>query len=383
VQNNYAVIVADDMNYLFEAAGTLINNPKTIPSLTQDHLLSSFIQPQIGTITSLLQQQQQSYAGDKAATIAMILSTVASLSKGFNKVDMTPTLNSLFMQALEVAILSLQSLPAELEVRSKSIMLIHRTILLLEDDVIGHVPSILFPMVSACKKEDLTEVVQLMNQLMIKFQGKVSAGIDAVVPTFLRRYGELVPQSDEGSSAQVEIERVAVTKLYMLFLQHIASNNCANVLISASNIGEFSNVLNMMLSGVAMDDLSVKKSNLQFFTNLCKSCCCDSDASLHAMYWDFTMQKTLVGTMQMLMDVKFNLKDAQGSRVTGEASSLLFVALQRKPANFQEFLAALGGYCSSSGRGAASCAVLQQMVECADEAKMKKLLQQFLLAWRS
>ena len=409
--SNYTVITPSDMDCLFEAAGTLINNPGTIPSETQDHLLESFLMPQISTIRTLLQQRQQRPGNHHnhhnhhemphhempimIATIAMVLSTIASLSKGFSKADMdnpniiTPAFKSLFLQALQVSIISVQSLPTSLDVRSKSIMLVHRTILLLEDDVLPHVAGLLLPMISSCKKEDLQEVVQLMNQLMIKFQGKVGAAIDAVLPAFLGRYATLVPQAGEGSAAQIEAETLGVSKLYMLLLQHTVSNGCEGVLVSPNNISSFTSVLGMMLLGISAGDAPVKKSSLLFFAGLCKSCACDGDAVLRATFWNYVVKNVLVQAVQMMMDpVKFNVKDAQCSRVAAEAGGLLFCVLLRDPSGFGSFAASLATFVHAAtgggeeeGRGAGCAKALQAMRGSKSEANMKKALQQFLVAW--
>ena len=164
VQSNYAAVSGDSLNYLFEAAGTLINNPDTIPLETREQLLSSFMLPQINGINTMVQHATQdpgNVDSQLISQIGLILSTIASLSKGFSSSSMTANMKTLFLQALQVCIRTTNDLPSNLEVKSKSIMLIHRTILLLEDEIISYIPSILFPMLQACDGGGLLEIVQV------------------------------------------------------------------------------------------------------------------------------------------------------------------------------------------------------------------------------
>jgi len=229
-------------------------------------------------------------------------------------------------------------------------------------------------LVHAVASLTLASLAQLFNQIMIKFGEKVVTQVEGVLLVFLGRYGEMVPAADEGSSGQVELERAGIRKLYMLCLQHVVSNNCARALTSERNKGEFWNILAMMMQGVLTEEMSVKKSNMQFFTNLCKSGAGDE------AYWEFVMQQLLVQVVMMMMESKWNVKDAQCSRVAGEFAGLLVVCKKMKGALFREFVEALRSYVGGGGKWEEALGMW--LAEGVDEPKMKKALVEFLAAVR-
>ena len=147
----------------------------------------------------------------------MLIANIAHLSKGFNMGDVTAETGPLFLEALQVTIESLRALPKFENVRSKSMMLVHRMVLILGESVLPCLNGFLEPLVTNCESSDLVHVVQLMNQLMIKFGERAAPGIEAVLLPFLTHCSSVIPL--DGSVDQVEVERVGIVKLQVLFLQ--------------------------------------------------------------------------------------------------------------------------------------------------------------------
>ncbi|GMH59353.1 hypothetical protein TL16_g02812 [Triparma laevis f. inornata] len=104
-------------------------------------------------------------------------------------------------------------------------------------------------MVRNCE-DDVTQVVQLMNLLLIKFGNRVNLGIDPILLPFLRHCMELTPQVQEGSTDQINVEKVSIMKLQVLFLQHVVSNDCVGVLFSNQNIAGLVDIMRLMLQGL-------------------------------------------------------------------------------------------------------------------------------------
>ena len=168
--------------------------------------LSTFTVPQLSKIREIIHAANLAFNPQQKAVLAsMLMANIAHLSKGYSKGDLTEATSAIFLEALQVAIESLHALPAFENIRSKVMMLVHRMVTILGDAVLPCVSSLLEPLVRNCE-DDVTQVVQLMNLLLIKFGKKLEAGIDGVVLPFLRHCVELTPQ--EGAADQMNVEKV-------------------------------------------------------------------------------------------------------------------------------------------------------------------------------
>ena len=201
--------------------------------------------------------------------------------------DVTAETGPLFLEALQATMECLRALPTFEVVRSKSMMLVHRMVLILGESILPCLNGLLEPLVTNCQGSDLVLVVQLMNQLMIKFGHKAAPAIEAVLLPFLMHCSGIIPV--DGPAPQVEVERVAVVKLQVLFLQHVASNGCVPALFSARNAPGLDGVMGLMLGGLHLKEAA--RSTVVFFEKICLSGVADG----HDGFWQFAFEQVRRG----------------------------------------------------------------------------------------
>ena len=378
---NYTLISVDDGNYLFEAIGQLINMESLSTEAKADQL-SNFVMPQVLSIKEVLADPGTTPSSSAAITVSVLIGTIANLSKGFKSKDrFSPEMSAIFGHALNTTMAALFALPSDLVIRAKSMVLIHRMIFLLEEEtVLSYLPMFLNLLVTNCVEDDLPEVVSLMNQILVKFQGKVFTAVDGILQPFLRHCMELAPDtaSGQGSSSQIKVQAMSVKKLYMLFLSFLVTNGCTNVLVSSTNKGMFPNVLNAMVDGLFLPDFAVNKTALLFFIKICQfdfSIGVDGCAECYGMYWQFIVDNVMTSVIRMMTDKRFNIKDAMCSRVVGEVASLFHIVRDQKTAEFEAFVKALAEY-----SGAKCGESTEKFVVSGSEGEMKAAIMQFLKA---
>ena len=326
-------------------------------------------------------------SGEKAAFVSVLIGSIASLSKGFSKDDVGGESREAFSQALQATVQSLHLLGNEEAVRSRSMVLIHRMVLLLGEEVmlsegselpnadiyiyiyntltpptrrfaprqtlfairdsrcsssqvLPFVGSFLGPLVSNCEK-DAMEVVQLMNQLLIRFGGAVGGSMEEIILPFVRHCHDLVPV--DGSQSQIAVEAVSLYKIQILFLQHVVSNECGAVFFSPKVGAGLEGILDLMCRGMEIKEGS--RSCVLFLCKLCSnvSTWSPSPASQIA-FWEFIFNRALVGLWRVMMGKEFNVKDAQCMRTLGEAAVLMAVVREKRGERFAGFIDALSGF---------------------------------------
>ena len=375
---NYSLITTENNFLLFETLGVLINSA-AVPPAAQQSYLQAFTSPQISSIKNLLQGGAALFAQSPGAgsTVAMLLSTITHLSKGFKKDTISVECQSIFAYTFNELIVSVHVAPSDASIRSKIVTLIHRMIELLGEGVLPYVPTFLPPLVHCCKEEDIGDVGKIMNKLLIQFRSKVASGMDAALQSFLRRCMELTPASDStlGSASQLLVEGLAVKKIYTLFLQHLVAYDCASVLLSPTNAPCFEGVLNAMLDGIRTKDPNCKKTSVMFFTKFCEYE--GRSGQQNPAYWSFLFGSVLTSLVGCMMDREsFSVKDANCNAVLSETAVLLCTIRSiRGRDELSNFAAALHNF--AGGRQETET-ILRGLADCDNPNAMKDTLKAFL-----
>ena len=220
---NYALVSSDDESNLFECVGLLINSSsKRSPSSPCRGGVDGGVSGPSPSFTleglacPILEKMRCALHGGmddrgKGQTIASLMGNVASLTKGFKMRDLTSRDVGVVVSAVARATECLKPLACDPGVRGRSMVLMHRAVVLVGDCALPYVTQFLEPLAHSCDAEDVGDVAQLMNQLLVRFGGKVRDGIEPVVLPFLRRCANLLPV--HGSRSQLELERVNLLKL--------------------------------------------------------------------------------------------------------------------------------------------------------------------------
>jgi hypothetical protein len=178
--------------------------------------------------------------------------------------------------------------------------------------------------------------------------------VDAALAPFIDRFLELVdpsaraagrpPALDPPAGAagaadeapHVAAERLALQKLYFLFVQHVATYGCARALVSAANGARLEFVLGTCLHGLQrIGDVSLKRSCLLIFVELVKrwgagggdACAADAaavDPALAGSFLRFVVDAVLPAAFGAVLSDAFDSKDAMAMRVPAEVGHLLF-----------------------------------------------------------
>mmetsp|Transcript_10156 Transcript_10156/g.20809 ORF Transcript_10156/g.20809 Transcript_10156/m.20809 type:complete len:1005 (-) Transcript_10156:4-3018(-) len=362
-QAKYSLINVDDQNYIFECAGIL--NSKC--SVGGGGNLSLFISPLLMKMQEVMGGQGEKV--EKGAFIAVLVAGIASLSKGLVKDEVGAEGKELFLQALQGSIQALQLLGEEECVRSRGMVLIHRMVLLLGDDVLPYVGSFLGPLVANCDN-DVVEVVQLMNQLLIRFGCKVAGSLENIIIPFMNRCQSLVPV--DGSASQINVEAVSIRKIQILFLQHVVSNGCGAVFLSPKVGPGITGILELLCNGMEIKEGS--RSCVVFFCKICEGVeeWSGGDRAKLEAFWEFVFNKVLVTLWRVMMGKNFNVKDAQCLRTLNEASVLMRIVRIKRGERFMGFVDALSGFVGDLKGG-----VVGMMKTC-EEGEMKDIIKSAL-----
>ena len=134
---------------------------------------------------------------DLASTLSRSIAALAHLSKGFAK-SPSEQVQGLFLEATQVVLRVVQTLPMVESIRDKSMVFLQRMIIVLGPKVLAPMPPMICLLIDHCTAEDLSAVAQLLNQLCIKFREDSVAVMDVALLRFLQKCQSLVPTMQVG-----------------------------------------------------------------------------------------------------------------------------------------------------------------------------------------
>ncbi|KAG1677608.1 hypothetical protein FOA52_010389 [Chlamydomonas sp. UWO 241] len=173
--------VVDDRLYVFEAVGLLLGQEE-MPCEEQGNLLSSLLQPLREQIESNLSMRSVS----SPSLVLQAMECVVRLNKGFKSDLVTrtrPQLGRMFTHFLEVAIQVPRAYPSNKLLRSRFISSVHRLVECLGPTLLPFLPAALEVLVLTQEDAaDLTEVLVLTNQLLLKFKDAMLSLLQGLLP---------------------------------------------------------------------------------------------------------------------------------------------------------------------------------------------------------
>ncbi|KAJ0406793.1 hypothetical protein ATCC90586_000846 [Pythium insidiosum] len=260
----------DDQVYLFELSGQVIASlvvaPETMELKYQytKMILEPLVQALNMTLTAFANGARPlELAGNHCAKL---LNAVANVLKAFKGVNCMANQQELFTTVLTAAACVLRVMPSHPSVRSKVVFSLHRFITILDSEhLLNNVSETLEHLMMGCESGDVLEVVQLLDQLIIRYKDALSPFFDQFLMPFVQRLCSLMPPRNSSAEQQTkdaaQLEREAIQKYLYTFLLHIAMHNLSGVLLSTRNVGSLENVLLVVLEGCAdVADANINRS---------------------------------------------------------------------------------------------------------------------------
>jgi len=132
----------------------------------------------------------------RAATAAHQIALMAVLSKGFVNLSADDNgqsaLRETFSHAAQLALAALTPFGSSVEVRTKTLMLLHRMVETLDASVVDYFQPSLPQLLASAEAREVCDIVTLVNQLVLKFKAKIYAPIAQVVgPLISSLFGHL------------------------------------------------------------------------------------------------------------------------------------------------------------------------------------------------
>ena len=144
-----------------------------------------------------------------AESLSTVVSMVAYLSKGFPMKARASDeeVKAIFKTMLASVIRTFDAFPSHPTIRQKTIFFVHRTILLLNGDILQFLPTIFSILISkASDSNDLNSITQLINMVCIKFKARTVPVLSPALLPFLSKCVECLPNG-EGTAKQETVER--------------------------------------------------------------------------------------------------------------------------------------------------------------------------------
>lgn len=277
---------AQDQQFIFELAGVIIGQ-QWVPTQQKAQYLDMILSPlleqilhglQVAQSRGLLQQSANDWNStrfemstedplmDLVAWLQRGLNAVAHVTKGFGRLSQYEQLASIFERCMHVALQALNSVPQSTAIRSKVIFLMHRMVACLDKRLLNSLPQALPVLLTVRHCSELCDLVELLNQMLVKFQDEMVPPCSQTVRTLIQRICELLPP-ESAPQSELASERREIHRHFFLVVQHMLHNGCADSLSTEENIPLLWQILDSTQHGLLnITDMSVIKCCLQIFT---------------------------------------------------------------------------------------------------------------------
>ncbi|CAH0514432.1 unnamed protein product [Peronospora belbahrii] len=275
-QHNPLHLASDDQLYLFELAGQIIASlvsPARETGMNAKQLRYRYtiavLDPLLQGLNTTLNELAKGTLADEeyvTETFASHLNAIAHVLKAFKGTDCMENQQETFTQVLTGSACVLRALPRTPRVRSKVVFTLHRlTTVLDREHFLGNVQETLQTLMIGCEQPEVVEIVQLVDQLIIKYKQALGVFLNKTTLPFVQHLCALMPERsalahDETKDAP-QLEREATQKYLYTFLLHLVTHGLDAVLISAQNVGQLEIMLCLVLEGCAeVQDANINRA---------------------------------------------------------------------------------------------------------------------------
>ncbi|KAL4444906.1 hypothetical protein ABPG77_003956 [Micractinium sp. CCAP 211/92] len=206
----------DDRLYAFEAAGLLVGQ-EDLPAAEQRAWVAGLLQPLVAQLEGNLAAAAAGGGAAAAAAAAagapppallvqQALEAVTRVGKGLNVklcTESRPELGALLVGVVQSAVAVPRALPSNKQLRARFISFLHRMVECLGATLLPYLPSALEVLLYAeADATDVTDVLLLLNQLMLRFKDALMPVMQEMVPACIARVHSLLPSDWDWSGAK-------------------------------------------------------------------------------------------------------------------------------------------------------------------------------------
>ena len=249
------------------------------------HELSSVLVKQVQTFLS--HKDMNRFASEIAEATAHKISCLASLAKGLTSRSLAEH-SSMFEHAAMVVVAACNSLGGHAVVRAKTVIFLHRMVAMLGSDVLKLLGHMYPALLQHSDSTDTDHVVQVLNQVMVEFQSQSRPLIDAVFGITCDKFEDLLQRFETAQmenrwfaeqasrsalaglgiaadgnrepiaeAPHIDLERATLQRQYVVFLQHVVTQNSEVVLLSPANQHRLEGVLAHLLGAIRGQGIKV------------------------------------------------------------------------------------------------------------------------------
>jgi len=279
--------------------------------------------------TSARQLTQARYA-----EAAFHVSSIAVASKGFANLTEEPQKASLresFSHATQVALSSMSVFGQSPEVRGKCLMLLHRMVETLGEELLDYLDAAMQPLLAMADAKELGELVTLINQLVLKFRSKIIAPVTslfsplssasfahldaldrAIAASSSAAVGSAAPASDDVR------DRRSLLRCFYALIHSLVHSDLVDVLAAPQNSAHMRPSLRVLLAGcVEGPDLKLQGQCFSILQRLVELWV----GSLQG-FEAYVLQEVLPVCFQAPAQPHFSLKDASALPLLEASASL-------------------------------------------------------------
>ncbi|TYZ59593.1 hypothetical protein PybrP1_002323 [[Pythium] brassicae (nom. inval.)] len=358
-QNDPSFIPPDDQLYLFELAGQVIASlvASSDPDMAEikyeytKAVLGPLLQALDASLTALqTRARPEEYVGERAASL---LNATAHVLKAFRGTNCMLHHQETFTQVLTAATCVLRVLPRHAAVRSKVVFTLHRLITVLDSEhLLGHVSEALQLLMAYCEVADVVEVVQLLDQLIIKYKRTLFPFFAETTMGFVQRLCALMPPYAGAAETKdaAQLDREKVQKYLYAFFLHLVLHNLDGVFVCERNVAQLESVLRVVVEGSAeVTEASTNRACFTIAHELAARWLLGSPAPSHpelelspegrATFTQFVVQEFTTAMFALTKRHHFRLGDAESTATMKEIAVLQGVLVQAVGGEYVRYLA--------------------------------------------
>jgi len=291
-------------------------------------------------------------ADERAAAAAQQIAAVAVLSKGFTALgeEQRPLRDS-FSRATQLALAALGPYGDSRELRAKALMLLHRMVETLDQRVVELFAPAVPQLLSSAEPREVEELVTLLNQLVLKFRGKIYTPLSRIVaPLSAALFAHLAALDvaiANSSSAAVAVsgpqsdevrERQGLLRSFYSFVHSLVHSELTAVLSAPEFSIHMAPSMQALARGsIEGPDLQIQRQCFVTMQRLVEQWG-GSDAGSFPGFNSYILQEMLPLCFQAPAQAHFDLKDAASHQLLEAIASFQISMLTKLGSEFMSYM---------------------------------------------
>lgn len=321
--DNVGLITSNDLLFLYEAAGFLVvysARPPEGKSELMRFLLSPLLEKFNLFLPELYRAQTLTQQEDIAQTLYLLLSYSSRTSKVFPNHHTAKLSGCLpcFEEALPVILRGLEVTIQREHLHSGVRQYLHRMIICLGDELLKYIPMAVSLLLKDCQSHDIQEFIPLINQLITKYQSKISPFLQEVFVPVVDNIITCLNKPYDPQDTEELRDRVNLQKSYYLFINSLAVNEVTCVIASQGS-NHLQDVLRTIVQGAKNSEPAIQKMCFQTLKKFVEAW--GSDGKLEG-FVDYSYKEILPVCFIAPIQI-FDMNDAQAFLAIGEIAGVM------------------------------------------------------------